>query len=425
FLIPLFSTVALPGRFVLRASHARPEGETLEGAPGGRNDPGRTTPVPSLLFGATAALFRWNLEMLGTETLLVLAIVVAAAFLAFHHGSPRAQIAAGLLAAAAMALRLDAALAAAAIGLVLWVRDRRPPLPFAAAGLVPLSVWLAWLTHLFGTFLPNTWAAKRAELSLSVHGYTVSQWLWLRRSLPLPACAALLGLAAAGLVVGLRSGLLRRPFFAALGLWVALHEIVYRLAGVPFAPWYEEALLQAVLFLAVLAAVALGARLAALLRRGLAMGSREAIGWGFAVLALLPILAPSLADLGRQWGRAPDPRFAVYEQVGRFLARDAAGSPDATVAASEIGVVGYVSRLRVLDLGGLISPQVLAARAAGHLPDLLAAARPDYLVDVPAFRERGLAAFLARPEATAAYRPVAAFTSPEYGGGTVRVWRRE
>jgi hypothetical protein len=43
---------------------------------------------------------------------------------------------------------------------------------------------------------------------------------------------------------------------------------------------------------------------------------------------------------------------------------------------------------------------------------------------VPAFRRPILSAILARPEIAAGYREAAAFTAPDYGGGTVRIYRR-
>jgi hypothetical protein len=324
-----------------------------------------------------------------------------------------------------MALRLDAALAAAALGLVLWSARRRFPWTFALAGLAPLAPWLGWLALRFGTVVPGTLAAKRDELARALHGYTAFEWLWLARTLTTPGALALLALAAAGAAVAWRSRLAARPFFRTLAIWLLLHEITYRLLGVPFAPWYEEALLQALVFLAALAAVAAAARVAGWNgeREGRARrsGWRAAAGAVVGAALLLPVAAPSVAWL--QWGRPPDPRFEVYAAAGRFLAARGQAQ-ETTVAAVEIGVLGYVSGLRVLDLAGLVSPQAVAARRAGRLPEEVVAARPEFLVDVPAFRGPIVGPILARPEVAANYRQVAAFTAPGYGGGAVRIWRR-
>jgi hypothetical protein len=424
----LLSLLSLAAAFALAGAAARgapraPAGFALAAAAGG-----------------LALILRWNVEMLGTETLPVLALVVAAAYLACElaPSSPLASPAAGLAVALAMAFRLDAALAAAAIGATVWTARRRPPLAFALAGLLPLAAWLGWLALRFGAVVPSTLAAKRGELARALHGYTAYEWTWLARTLSPAAAAALLALAAAGAVVAWRSGLLARPFFRALALWLALHEIAYRLLGVPFAPWYEEALLAALVFLAALAALA-AARWAGGHSAGRSAGepaaggwraaSRGALGLAVGVALLLPVAVPSLAWMARQWGRPPDPRCTVYERAGRYLKEQAAARAprpprEATVAAVEIGVLGYASDLRVLDLAGLVSPAVLAARRAGRLPELVAAAQPDFLVDVPAFRRPIVDAILARPEIAARYRAAAALTAPDYGGGVVRIYRR-
>jgi hypothetical protein len=381
------------------------------------------------LSGALALCLRWNVEMLGTETLPVLALAVAAAYLLLAR-PPRlaTDLAAGLLIALAMAFRLDAALAAAALGVTVWTARRRPPYAFALAGLLPLGGWLAWLLLRFGTVVPNTLAAKRGELGRALHGYTAYEWLWLARTLTPAGAAALLALAALGAALAWRAGLLARPFFRATGLWLLLHEAAYRLLRVPFAPWYEEALLAALVFLAAFAVIAVlsAARAAAGGRRAvLAKPDRiRAAAAALGTLALLALVAcPSLAWLARQWGRPPDPRFTVYARAGRYLAAQG-GAGEATVAAVEICVLGYVSGLRVLDLAGLVSPEALAAQRAGKLPELVAARRPEFLVDVAAFRKPILGAILARPEIAAGYREAAAFTAPDYGGGAVRIERR-
>src|SRR5262249_5146869 len=149
-----------------------------ESARGPRESPHLGAAVAAVA-AALALLLRWNVEMLGTETLPALALAAAAAYLAGERDRP---LAAGLLAALAMALRLDAALAAAALGLVLWSSRRRFPWAFALAGLAPLAPWLGWLALRFGTVMPATLAAKRDELARALHGYTAFEWLWLART---------------------------------------------------------------------------------------------------------------------------------------------------------------------------------------------------------------------------------------------------
>lgn len=364
--------------------------------------PALRTGVP-LLFAGSAFLLQWNVEMLGAEQFPILALGVAAAHLALDRDRP---VIAGLLIAAAMACRLDAALLAGILGLALWWNRRRFPGAFALAGLLPLALFLGCLWSEFGTIVPNTMDAKQSELAAGAYSYTAKQWTWLRRSLPLAGCAALLGLALWAIGEGIRAVSQRHSipagrFAAVLGLWLLAHEIAYRLLEVPFAPWYHVPLINGLLAAAALGAVLAVSRLRRVPRRV-----------GAAVL-LLPILIPSAVWIGRHFGEPPDPRWKGYVEAARVI-REAGGS---SVAAVEIGFVGYFAEARVLDLMGLISPEALEARRRGDLAGLVARERPEYLLDVSIFRPAVLDPILAHPEIAGAYREVAVIEDRRPGVG--------
>jgi hypothetical protein len=364
-----------------------------------------------LLFGAAAYLFRWNVEMLGAESFPLLALGVGSAWLAVGKGGKGRETAAGLLVAAAMMIRLDAALLAGILGLTLWWRGRRFPWRFAVAGLVPVLLFLAWLQASFGAVIPNTMAAKQSELAPGAPSYLEEQWRWLGRSLPLPGRLVLL---AAALWGGIGAAVRRREvpggFALVLLLWIAAHEVAYRVLAVPFAPWYHVQTLNV-----LLAGAALGAVLATswLWERLRAPGG-PALPVILAGCLLLPVLLASAGWVRGQFGRAPDPRWDGYMEAARRI-REAGGT---SVAAVEIGFLGYESGARVLDLMGLVSPEALAARREGTLPALVARERPDYLVDVSLFQPV-LGPILAHPDVAGAYREVAEL--PDGRGPGVRL----
>ncbi len=415
----LLSLAGLVAATTLVSAAARPAGPP---AAGPAADPRLSRAVLAGLAGSSAVLLRWNVELLGAEAFVILALAVAAGFLALERDRP---VAAGLLAAAAMACRLDAGLAAAALGLVLWRSRRRFPLAFAVAGLAPLAPWLAWLQLRFGSVLPNTLGGKQSEFAVGLQDYSLAEWLWLQRTLPLSGALALLALAVAGLVAGWHRGFWRRPFFVALALWLGLHEAAYRLVDVPFAPWYQVPLLAALAWLAALGAWSIAAWAVRRLARAEPRAGRPLflllLPLPLAIGLLLPVLVPSARYVAAQWGSPPDPRLRIYTAVGRLLEQRGQGRPGGTVAAVEIGALGWATRAPVLDLAGLVSPRVLAAKSSATVPQLVARERPACLVDAPVFRRLLLDEVLREPQIAAGYRPVAAFSTPEYGGGRVRL----
>jgi hypothetical protein len=446
-----------------------------------------------LLLTALAFTQPWCLQMLGAETYPVLALGTVAAWLVLGprgqelrqideggktgrpaRGASAGEVAAGLLFALAMMLRLDAAAGALVLGLVLGARRRRLPWRYGLAGLLPLVPWLAWLQARFGRIVPATLEAKRSELAeaggwlAAAADYTRAEWHWLHRDLPRPAALWLLALAATGAAV-LAWAMLRarrnppppsrepegcsvpmaaavqrpaspepvegrgthagppsvRPFLPLLiflSSWIALHELAYRLVGVPFAPWYHLHLVLAVLALAAGAGLGLGT----LARRRFAgphcAAKRHLLPAALAVVLLLPVLASGAAYLAATWRRPPDARQPLHAAVARYLR--ATSPPGATVAAVEIGALAYFADRPVLDLVGLVDPAVVAARREGRLAELVAAREPAYLLVPPHFRPGFLDPLLAHPEIARRYRPAVFFTVPGYGGGTVALYQR-
>jgi hypothetical protein len=446
-------------------------------------------PALPLLLGTLALTCRWNLELLGAEAFPAAALAATSVWLALgregEHVGPRAasgadaataageasaiahrreiagegepalarrtaerrEIAAGLAVAAAMLCRLDAALAAVAIGIALRLRRRRAPWRFAIVGLAPVAPYLAWLEARFGTVVPNTLAGKRGEVALAPLGYDATSWAWLDRAFGGLGRAALVVLAAAGAAWLLWRALAawrrgsppeaggassasrgdrtewrqRLPGpVAVLAAWLLLHEAFYRAAGVPFAPWYHVAMLNALLALAAVAVVALLPAVARVVEARLPWELYPAIIAMLAALAV--VLLPGITFLAGTWGEPPDVRTRLYAAVGRHLREHSL--PGTRVAAMEIGALACTADRPVLDLIGLVSPEVLRARAAGRLPQHVAEAAPEYILVPPPFLGRELGDVMRHPEIRARYRPAARFFDPAYEHDPVTLYRR-
>jgi hypothetical protein len=318
-----------------------------------------------------------------------------------------------------MFFRLDAALAALVTGLFAWYHCRKLPWRFTLAVILPFGLYLLFLLSQFDRIIPNTLAAKTAELQYTTAGYTTAQWRWLLRCLPLSGAVILLLLAAWGMVGLIRRDVWQQPLVLALVTWLLLHEVTYRFLGVPFAPWYHEATLMILLALATFGAFALSE---SVVPQGFLARSWVLLLVGVTIMA--PLLIPSVAYTVHQWKDPPDPRFLIYTEIGEFIRRESA--PGDVVAAVEIGILGYVSRRSVLDLMGLVDPEVLAARRTGQLAELVVKRAPRFVVDAPLFHSATLDAILTHPHIRDRYVVRATFRRPEYEyGGTVRLLERD
>ncbi|MCB9377523.1 MAG: hypothetical protein H6511_02000 [Holophagales bacterium] len=363
-----------------------------------------------LLFGALALVSRFDLELSGCETLPALALMAIAFRLAWDGERP---VAAGLLGGLATTFRLDSGLALAALGVALWVRSRRFPARFALAGGAPIVATLAALAAYYGSFVPTTLAGKRSELALAASGYGAAEWAWLERVYGVGGALALLALAGVGVVALWRRAGAEphgRLALAALASWLVAHEIFYRAVGVPFSPWYQVHLFPALLLAAAAGAwslAAVGASIGGFARGG---AWRRA---GFAAVLALPLAAPSLAYALGQRGLPPDPRIRVYRDVARAADR-CLGAPGGAIAAVEIGALGYFTERPVLDLVGLVDPELRRAKQEGRLTEALLARHPDFLVDHPTFREPFWAPVLATEEVRSQFETVGTFRRPEY-----------
>jgi hypothetical protein len=303
-----------------------------------------------LLFALDPWWVRWSLS--GMENGFALLLLMSAFLIQLRlRNSGRTNWLAPLLSALAALCRPEMALLAGLLALdnLLYERSRRAKnlAAVALAYAVVLLPWLWYAQHTFGSPLPNTIAAKLSKdhdlaLTLTLK-YMASFWSF--QALALIVLAALAGRG------HLRSALRPRdwgPWFLPVAWGLALPAF-YIVGGAPVSGRYMMFALPGYLLL--------GVRAWSLLAD---FYPRQRMWIGASVvstLALLAMVQYRYCWYVTQWPQGMDPHMIdVANRLHRLSA------PGDVVAADQIGVIGYFSELRVLDIYGLVSPEILPYR---------------------------------------------------------------
>jgi energy-converting hydrogenase Eha subunit A len=335
-----------------------------------REVPGARRWLISAVFATAAFALGPFSQVAGHETVPFIGVAFVGTVCVAYWSRP---LLGGLLLAIGTTFRPDVALLAVLTGGLLWLLQGRRMGEFLksralrryAIGYVgALILWLGFLLWQFGTVIPGTLDAKRAQVGL---GY------WPTYG-PAPIWSYLLGfLGVLGLsvtVVGVVAAFIRttRPalFLTLAWLGFALGAAsLYTAIGVTFWFWYA-----APIFFGLFAAAFVGWSNLASMR----------FGWaavGVAALALLMQL-PGI----QTWIATPNlkPHIHAYEQAADFIKAE---SPQgATILMPEPGSFGM--RLgpdfTVVDELGLVSPGVAQALLRGETDWAFKSSNPDYLL---------------------------------------------
>ena len=326
----------------------------------------------------------------GMETPLYLALVVGAIG---AEAEERSGLALSLAALAVLA-RLDGA-AVLVVVAGRQVLAGRWSWRAAWPALALIGAWLAFATWRFGSPIPASGLAKIAHDPAISGRFGLGSWHFLFSVAPAaalmrsnlgwlgPALALLAALAAVTVGRGACGA-------ALLAAWLVLYVAGFSLLRLPDFTWYYG---PPALATSLLLWIALERALAAW-----KPGARAAVLAPAIALALAPWAAsiPARADvLPAQW------------EAGRWLRTHA--RPDATVAAYEVGMVGYASGLRVIDLLGLTEPRARPYLERRDYAWAIRELRPTYVLTNQPSDWPVTAALFAEPALRERYRPVASF----------------
>ena len=353
----------------------------------------------TLTWAAHAWMSRWSLS--GMETPLAVALVLGG-LVSFTSGQPwgsRSRLASLLWSLASLA-RPECGLL-----LVLWavlrVLDRgvaagsRAVLSGFWPGLLVQGGWLVFARIYFGSALPNTLGAKAA--GGEGWAYTIEQ-LQRQGAIVLTCDGALvIALAAAGalaLRLGPRPG--PRPFERWLpALWLVAVPVLYAVRGVPVLSRYWVPMLPVLAWIAW--------RMIDRVHGTLLLGQGERRWTGdpergerpvrLVLIVAAGVTAVALAQNVWAWKNVVHPQVSSFSAGmraslvpwGRWFAEHTPA--DAVIAAPDIGALGFLSQRRVVDLAGLVTPEMVPVLQEMPQEDAIAEfefarfSRPDYVVD--------------------------------------------
>ncbi len=399
-------------------------------------------PMAGLLGGLLLALMPdwWLNSKTGMETTLA-GMLLCLTVLLDLRGRP---VTSGLAATLLVLTRPDAAVLPVLIFVkqIFVDRNRARALRFAVAGLAGLVPWLLYASQAFGTFLPQSLAAKRLIHPLPWPEAFRRNFGWLTGAGD--GSAGMLLLFALGLIGIMAAARFRRAALP-LVIWPAVSIVSLSLLQIGPFFWYRIPLLPAVAF-----AAALGLEnLRAFAARGQPRLA-AAVAWLLpaAIVLLLITQTGSWVWIGRNLQSVHAKEDAMADMAREIRERAAAVRRDPTsltVYVGEVGVIAYeLLDTRVIDSSGINSRVVYEMRrrdrerllrenpgspwfafqeqSAEWSREVIRAYRPDFIASDDRYLH--LPELAQDPDFRALYEPVERWTFPN-GVSLVLLERRD
>jgi hypothetical protein len=293
-------------------------------------------PLAGVIAAALVVSSPWLASLRGMES----AILLGATAVALWAATTERPWITGLFLGLAVLARPDSVVLTALILLSITWRRRSVPSKELIAFTCTVFPWLLYSQFALHSLLPSTLAAKQAQLQSGQWPDLVGIFLaTVFASGHLAGAAICASIALGGYLV--MTFTRPRPLlllFSASAISFLMYEFVLRIAGYP---WYVASIVYTGLLLTAVGLDFVASR-SLLLRIG-------AVGVAAALVAL-GILNP--------YQMSPERRDDAT--VAQWLRRNA--KPHDTVASAEIGQLGYVSKLQMVDYLGLLDP-----RANSHI----------------------------------------------------------
>jgi hypothetical protein len=316
-----------------------------------------TSPAAGSLaaIAAAATIASWpayvTYAVSGMETSFFIATIVA-----FVSAASRFRLVAAAVAVSLAALtRPDGALLVLiGIAWAWWSSSKAGALTFASIVLLICLPWTLYAFVHFGSIIPASVMAKAsAQDPWTMSVANLRAYFFQGEYVPLTAMATL------GCLVLIRSG---TTFWRIWLAWASLYLLAMTAANaLTHFPWYFVPLLPVYVAAAAIGFEALCSR-TAWFKRVMAVPAFRAV----CAATFVALLLSRMPALKTYLDATANGREVLYASVATELA---AIDPNCTVAATEIGTIGYYYPGRVLDLVGLVSPEVIGRPADAVLTE--------------------------------------------------------
>ncbi|MBN2393417.1 MAG: hypothetical protein JXR84_21980 [Anaerolineae bacterium] len=274
--------------------------------------------------------------------------------------------------------------------------------------LFVILCWSIYAQLTFDRILPDTLSAK------IVQGYSgfwtpflptlLNTWLphwWHQFALP---CCPKLSIWWLFIIVGLGYVSFKKRHWLILLAWIMLYIGGYALLNVSTYGWYQ---LPILFVLRIFAAFGLIGIIETIVR----MSTKHPyIGYGISTVGLLfLVVALILPRIDSALNYTGDRRASSYITLAKWFRENT--EPSRSVAYAEIGYLGYYTENRIIDLMGLILPDIIPHIADGDFSWGFWYYQPDYYVYLPEF-DWALGEIYTDPRFEKSYKPVATLPGP-------------
>jgi len=288
----------------------------------------------------------------------------------------------GVLLGLLVLTRYETALFAGILAVHFLIKHRRIPFWLMPTAVLFLA-WALFAWYTFGDVIPQSASAKLVAEMGCPFALGVLMW-WRIYAAQTAWYHLLIPLVLFGAYMAIRSKRHERASMLIL-LWSVVYFIGASLVAGSF-PWYYGPLMPGLSILLVWGIEFLARLVSELLSRFQATRPfTSTLQAGILTVASLGLLGLFLSSWIKEGvlyqGQVVEARYVAYREAAEWLNHHA--SADQTLATPEIGVLGYYTDMKIIDLYGLVTPSLIPWTARGVRETLLEAIElyePDYVL---------------------------------------------